>query len=324
MPDRTALISQFLAHAGWSDAAQAPVAGDLSSRQYFRLSQNGNSSILMDAPPDKEQSTPAFLKMAHWLAETHLSSPEIIADDASNGLLLLEDFGDNKLSDIVRSAPHLQQDHYEIALQALLRIRNKPAPDLPRPNAVDLTQATKLFDDWYPQVGSQSLQPFRDILCAKLTVLLANPPTVSLRDFHADNIIWLPDRTGPKKLGLLDFQDAILTHPAYDLMSLLTDARVDVPKPVRDTLTQSYAALTGDNHSKLAEAVAILGAQRNLRILGIFARAARRDGKTAHLSAIPRVLGYLKDCAAHPAFGQSGQHLIDNIPNPDLLMEFQT
>ena len=324
MPDRTSLISRFLANAGWSAATQTPVAGDLSARQYSRLTLNGASSILMNAPPDIDPSTPAFLKVAHWLADVGLSSPAILAQDADNGLLLLEDFGDSKLSDIVKATPDLQQAHYETAIDALLTIRRAAPPDLPRPNAQDLTDATKLFDDWYPQADHHSLDVFRKTLQVLLSELLDRHSSVSLRDFHADNIIWLANRTGPRKLGLLDFQDAILTHPAYDLMSLLTDARVDVPRSVQTALTQSYAAQSGDDPAQLARAVAILGAQRNLRILGIFARAARRDGKTAHLTAIPRVLNYLNACATHPAFGHAGKDLIANIPTPDRAKEMQT
>ena len=140
--------------------------------------------------------------------------------------------------------------------------------------------------------------------------MLRAPATVSLRDFHADNIIWLPERTNARKPGLLDYQDAFLTHPAYDLMSLLTDARTDVAPSLRREMIAVYAYRTGDSVEALTEAFSAFGAQRNLRILGIFARAARRDGKTQHLKALPRVYGYLSECCSHPSLApfRRGSH----------------
>ena len=142
------------------------------------------------------------------------------------------------------------------------------------------------------------------------------PQVRQLRDFHADNIIWLPDQSPAQRAGLLDFQDAFLTHPAYDLMSLLTDARTDVPQSVRDQITRLYCERTGDDINQMLQSMAALGIQRNLRILGIFTSAAIRDAKPYHLPSLPRVYSNLMTCAAHPAMGALGFSLRDALPEP--------
>lgn len=318
--------SAFLANAGWAGATPSPVAGDLSTRQYTRLSKADASAILMLCDPATDASLPAFLKMTRWLRDQKLSAPEILAVDPENGFALLEDFGSAKLTALIAKNPSSQRPHYETILDTLIAIRNAPTPDLPKPTAQELCDATTLADEWYPNARPDRLDAFRSYLEPVLDRLLQGPRTVSLRDFHADNIIWLSGRPPLRQPGLLDYQDAFLVPPAYDLMSLLTDARTDVSPRLQSTLINIYAQKTGDDPTSLAGAFAALGAQRNLRILGIFTRAARRDGKTKHLNALPRVYRYLTDCCQHPALA----HLYDDLaaglpaPTPELLQGVTT
>ena len=306
----------FLADAGWTNATESPVAGDLSTRKYTRLTRSGTTAILMECDPATDTSLPDFLKMTAWLRDLGLSAPEILASDAATGTALLEDFGDAKLTKLIADNPACQQPHYETILDTLIAIRGAPAPDLPAPTASDLCGATLLADSWYPNAKSGLLDAFRVGLEPILADLLKAPRTVSLRDFHADNIIWLSEGTPLKQPGLLDYQDAFLIHPAYDLMSLLTDARTDVSTALQVHLIDQYARKTGDDPASVAAAVATLGAQRNLRILGIFARAARRDGKNQHLPAMARVHRHFMSCCAHPSLAPFSRDLATALPAP--------
>ena len=307
----------FLTDAGWAGAKSTPVAGDLSARRYTRLTASTGSAILMECAPEDDTSLRAFLKMTHWLRAQNLSAPEIYASSTTAGLALLEDFGDAKLTTLIARDASVQLPFYETLLDALVTVRDAPPPDLETPSARALCEATLLADDWYPGANSEALSAFRAGLETVLKRILQTPATVSLRDFHADNIIWLPSRKGAQKAGLLDYQDAFLTHPAYDLMSLLTDARTDVSPTLQKHMIEAYAARTGDSVEALTEAVAILGAQRNLRILGIFARAARRDRKPHHLPSMPRVYGHLISCCAHPSLAPFSGNIADALPAPD-------
>ena len=313
----TEAAENFLKNAGWDRAQRSAIAGDLSTRQYLRLKRTDQTAILLQCDPAIDASLPAFLRTTQWIRSNNLSAPEIYAADQDSGLALLEDFGDAKLTHLIRADPACQRPHYETILETLIRLRQAEPMDVARPTAVDFCEATKLADDWYPGAAPGELNAFRAGLVTILGDVLTATPTTSLRDFHADNIIWLPKRTRPKRAGLLDYQDAILTHPAYDLMSLLTDARTDVSPSLRDDILHAYARQTGDGIESLKTAVSVLGAQRSLRILGIFARAARRDGKTQHLPALPRVYAYLMDSARHPMLAPFADALRAGLPAPD-------
>ncbi|MEK6215642.1 MAG: phosphotransferase [Boseongicola sp.] len=293
------------------------MAGDLSARKYARLTRpDGSRAILMDADPDLDPSTPAFLAMTDWLSARGLSVPEIFAAQADQGLLLLEDFGDEKLTVLIQRNPKLRPDYYRLAIEALIVVRSATPAALERPSAAQMAEATMVADQWYPGADQSELLQFRGVLEAALTDVLASKPTVSLRDFHTDNVIWLEGREGVRKVGILDYQDAIQTHPAYDLMSLLTDARVTVPRALRAEMIEHYAKRTNGAVEDVTLAVAVLGAQRNLRILGIFARAARRHGKTQHLNSLLRVYEYLSECLSHARFYGRCPDLRIMLPEP--------
>ena len=298
-------VGIFVSRAGWSGADRTPIAGDLSARRYSRLvNGEGRTAILMEAGPHEFASTSAFVSIAEWLRNVGLSAPSIFAQEMKKGLLLLEDFGDDKVSIRISKNAEFLTEFIHKACEALLVIRSETAPSLPKPTADDLVSATTLVDDWYPDADTAALDDCRLVLAPLIDELLTETRTVSLRDFHSDNTIWLPARKGPAQLGLLDFQDAFVVHPAYDLMSMLTDARTDIPSHMIDQGIEIYAAQSGDDLSRLRQAVAVLGFQRNLRILGIFARAARRDGKRQHLPAIPRVFRYLDWCVSHEGLSE--------------------
>ncbi len=293
------------------------MAGDLSARKYARLTQpDGSRAILMDADHCLDPSTPAFLAMTDWLSARGLSVPEVFAAQEDQGLLLLEDFGDEKLTGLVQRNPKLRRDYYPLVIEALIVVRNAIPAALERPSAAQMAEATIVADQWYPGADQSALLQFRGVLEAALADLLASKPTVSLRDFHTDNVIWLEGREGVRKVGILDYQDAILTHPAYDLMSLLTDARVTVSRALRAEMIGHYARQTNDAVEDVALAVAVLGAQRNLRILGIFARAARQHGKTQHVNSLPRVYEYLSECLSHAQFSGRCPELQIMLPEP--------
>ncbi len=317
MTDRSDAIDAFLAGARWKDAERTPMTGDLSSRRYLRLRRgDGETAILMDAPPAKDATTPAFVMMTGWLRDIGLSAPAILAASPEQGLLILEDLGQIGISGLLATSEDWRHQIYSLAVDLLLHIRHQPAPELASPDANALIDATRLADDWYPGIVSNDLGPFRDVLKTVLGRSLAGERTVSLRDFHADNLMWLPDREGVRKLGLLDYQDAFLVHPVYDLVSMLTDARTDIGPAFREDMLALYAARSGDDPDALRQVFAAWSAQRNLRILGIFARAARAQGRTFHIAKLPRVYGYLAESLQHDIFAQVVDRTLAAIPYP--------
>jgi N-acetylmuramate 1-kinase len=317
MTARGTLIEEFLARAGWSEATRQPLAGDASKRRYLRLKQDdATTAILMDADPRLDSTTPAFVAMTHWLFDHGLSAPEILAAEPEAGLLLLEDFGDASVSALCATQPDRQTEVYKTCIAALLRIRSLAPPALPCPDASTLAAWTSLADTHYPGADTARLLKFR----AALETILANqsthPPTLSLRDFHADNLIWLEQREGIRRLGLLDYQDAFLTHPVYDLVSLLTDARRDISAQMRRSMIAEYAAQSGDDIEQLGAAFAAFSCQRNMRILGIFARVAYQDGRAAYLRFLPRTHGYLVEALDHPIFDAHRESVLAALPAP--------
>ena len=289
----------FIRTAGWGDAVICPVAGDLSTRSYTRLTHAGRTTILMDAG-DEIASTEAFCKMTEWLRSLSLSAPAILDARVSSGLLLIEDLGTQSVSDLLSKGTDSAQI-FEACIDLLLTIRSQQVPDLSAPSAHEITEWTRLADHYYPHADTGQLDAIRSVIETEIALFTVRP-SVSLRDFHAENLMWLPDREGMRRLGLLDYQDAFSTHPVYDLVSLLTDARMDVSSETRATYMRAYAAASGDDQSELERAFAVFSVQRNLRILGIFHRAAKDFGKRHHLPKLPRVYGYLIEAFEHPVF----------------------
>jgi aminoglycoside/choline kinase family phosphotransferase len=301
MSDRDAAITAFLAQAGWAAATRRHLAGDASDRRYERLNLGAATAVLMDNPPGGADDPAAFVRMAVHLRGLGLSAPKVLAQDLTQGLILLEDLGDDLYARLLVTEPAREVELYAAAVDVLLHLQAAPAPaGLPDLSAADWAQAASFALDWYAFAATGS-HPDPAVFTATLTAALQahadGPRVLILRDFHAENLLWLPGRSGLARVGLLDFQLGQMGQPGYDLVSLLQDARRDVNPDTEAAMIARFAQGDGgfDAH------YATLGAQRALRILGIFARLALVAGKPAYLPLIPRVWGQLQRNLSHPA-----------------------
>lgn len=289
----------FLDSCGWGGANILPLAGDASFRRYFRIVDGDRKAVLMDAPPPHEDPRP-FVAIDEWLCGNGFAAPAILGRDLTEGLLLLEDFGDARVKEEVEGDPASEEAIYRRAIDLLAALHRLPAADVPPYDRAVYQREAALLTEWFcPAVG---LEVDADAYAAAWDAVLplvetdAMPPVTVLRDYHAENIMILPN----EGLGLLDFQDALAGHPAYDLVSLLQDARRDVDPALEQAMLAHYkgqAAVSVDFDA----AYAILGAQRNAKIIGIFTRLWKRDGKPRYLSFLPRMWGLLERDLAHPA-----------------------
>ncbi|MDX2483473.1 MAG: phosphotransferase [Pseudodonghicola sp.] len=323
MTDRTPLIDSFLATTDWAGVPRAPLAGDASNRRYERLTDpaTGRSAVLMDAPPDKGEDVRPFVAIARFLRAEGLSAPEIYAEDAETGFLLLEDLGDALFARVLAKDPAPERQLYEAATHVLVALHEATPPELSPYSPHLMAQLSGLAFSKYrfgitgddgAKALARFLTRFEDILRATT----GGKQVVILRDYHAENLIWLPERVGPARVGLLDFQDAMLGHPAYDLVSLLQDIRRDVPAGVEIAMTDLYISATGVDDHAFRTAYAVLGVQRNLRILGVFARLATDYGKPHYLDLIPAVWAHLKRGLDHPALAPVADLLLEALPAP--------
>lgn len=297
----------FVHAAGRGDARVVPLAGDASARRYFRLLDQG-SAILMDDPPPG--SIADYLAMTGWLRDRGFGAPEVLAQDPATGFLLLEDLGDDLIARLVAAQPGRADEVYGRIIGLLIELHRYPPPDFVRPlDAAALGDLTRMFTEYYP--GADAAPDLPAVVTRLAGATGAGVPTItSLRDFHAENLVW----RGDAPLGILDFQDAVAAHPAYDLVSALQDARRDVDPALEAAMIRRY--LDGRDDPAFRAAYALLGAQRALRILGIFARLAVRDGKTRYLAMMPRVWGYLQRNLAHPALADLAA-LLAPVPAPE-------
>jgi N-acetylmuramate 1-kinase len=353
--DRFAAIRDFLARAGWGDASItfSYLQGDASPRRYARLVKaDGTRAILMDSPqrPDGPpirdgksysaiahlaESVKAFVAIDGALAVAGLSVPRIFAEDLTEGLLLIEDFGDKVFgAELARGRD--QASLWKRGVDALLALRDvQPSQrtaltdgtifELPDADEGVLEIETQLLLDWYwPAIhGTPPPQAARDEFTALWRQIfkrvLTQPKTWLLRDFHSPNLIALDDRESPRDVGIIDFQDAMRGPAAYDLVSLLQDARVDVPADLEKRLLDHYVAAVAARDPKFDSsefrfAYAALGAQRNTKILGIFARLAMRDGKRQYLAHVPRIWGYLARDLEHEGLAALRAWYDENLP----------
>lgn len=309
---RIAARAAFVAGAGWADARVVPLAGDASARRYFRLAGARGSAVLMDDPSG---ACGPFLLMTEWLLGHGFGAPAILAQDPAAGLLLVQDLGDDLVARVLERDPAMAEPIYDRITDFLVTLHRHPVPDFVAPlDGPTLAEQVGLFAEWYPQAagakGGEGIAP----LIARLHADLAAdvPPVLSLRDFHAENLIW----RGDAPLGLIDYQDAVACHPAYDLVSALQDARRDVDPSIEAACIARYLAATGLNEDRFRAAYALLGAQRNLRILGIFTRLCLRDGRPRYLDFMPRVWCYVRRNMAHPALAPLAD-AVAALPAPD-------
>jgi N-acetylmuramate 1-kinase len=294
---------EFLACCGWQGAQILPLAGDASFRRYFRVLSGARSAVLMDAPPPHEDPRP-FIAVAEWLASRGLSAPEILARDLDRGLLLLGDFGNERLRETLDTDPQREGELYELATDVLVQLhRHAPMQGLPVHGLDQWLTELELFTDWYcPAVGVDvDLSSYREAWTQVLEPVARDGlgPVTVLRDYHAENIMLVGDREGVGHFGLLDFQDALCGHPAYDLASVLEDARRDVSPGVEQAMIERYVSATG-NGDLFVRAYWALAAQRNTRILGVFTRLWKRDKKPGYRRFQPRMWGLLERDLAQP------------------------
>ena len=326
---RTARRAAFLAAAGITPESVAPLAGDASNRRYFRAGEH----VLMDAPPELGEDVRPFIAVTHWLRGLGLSAPEILAADDGHGFLLLEDLGEGLFSALLRDGAADEESLYCAAVDLLAEMAEVLAPDEIGPHGcrVDLapydtavlTREARLLTEWWvpAATGGDATGAMSDELDALVIAATADAEAardvVVLRDYHAENLVWLPRRDGTARVGLLDYQDALAGHPAYDLISLLEDARRDTSDALREAMIARYLARRPElEPDAFRAAYSALGAQRNMKIVGIFARLALRDGKPRYLSMIPRVWGHLQRDLTHPALAELAAWVSRSVPAP--------
>jgi aminoglycoside/choline kinase family phosphotransferase len=344
--ERADAMHDFLSNAGWGDAELQPLPGDASTRHYVRAEMNGRKAMVMDQPQGAE--TPAclpgateeqrrtmgynaiarlagadvgrFVATADFLRARGLSAPQVYAADTKNGFALIEDLGDGLYADVLTNGGD-EHALYGTAIDALARIHAEGAPTvLPADKPlhayddVALVAETDLMTQWFMPVAlgrdaseaevSEHRALWRDLLAP----VLASPSVFVHRDYHAQNLIWLPDRDGVARAGMIDFQDAVAGTRSYDLISLVEDARRDVDPALAEAMTKRYLdAMRAQGRPMEEDAhrteMAVMAAQRNAKIAGIFARLYKRDGKPRYLAYLPRVWGYLNRDLEHPALG---------------------
>lgn len=305
----------FLDRAGWAGAAIRPLAGDASFRRYFRVCSGDRTAVLMDAPPPHEDPRP-FVAVADYLRQHGFGAPLIMACDLDAGLLLLEDFGDMRMRDVLDAQPDAEDDIYTRAVSLLARLHALPPGVLPPyDRAVYVREADLLIEYYCPAAGIDvDIAGYRAAWDALLPIVeQPRRPVTVLRDYHAENIMLVDDPDCLLGLGLLDFQDALVGHPAYDLVSLLQDARRDVDPAIEAKMIALYRTLMPCDDD-FGTAYAVLGAQRNAKIIGIFTRLWRRDGKDRYLSLLPRMWGLLERDLDHPALAPLKLWFDTNIP----------
>lgn len=308
---RDKIIADFIAGSEWATWDRHPLAGDASSRRYERLVKGSETVILMDAPAN---STRPFAEITTYLQSIGLRPPHIHAHEAKLGLMVLSDLGENDFARWLANSPAESTSLYQAAVDVLIHLSQRTAP-------AGLTKMT-------PEVGAEMVEitgefyaerAIPDVI-AQTRLALAqhapDPDTIALRDFHAENLIWRPQESGFNRVGLLDYQDAFIAPAGYDLASLLRDVRREIDPSLAQEMIDYYVSQTHANEEFHAR-VACLGAQRNLRILGVFARLSREMGKKRYVDLIPRVWSNLMTDLQHPALGDLKQAVRDTLPAPD-------
>ena len=322
MADRETAIAAFLAAQGWGGADRVALAGDASFRRYVRLDRKGETALLMDAPPPQEDVRP-FVAVDGMLRDLGLSAPAIFASDESAGLLLIEDFGDDTFTRLLAKGAD-ETALYELAVDVLIALHRRFKPngaDVPPYDDARFLNEAALLVDWYlPAVtGRPTSSQLRDAYLELWRGLLPRarraPQCLVLRDYHVDNLMRIADRDGIAACGLLDFQDAVHGPTSYDLVSLLEDSRRDIaPALVVAMLDRYLAAFPDLDREAFTTSFAMLGAQRHCKVIGIFTRLDRRDGKPRYLAHIPRLWRLLDRDLDTPALAPLKDWLDRNIP----------
>jgi aminoglycoside/choline kinase family phosphotransferase len=323
---RTEQIADFLKNAGIENPKITPLANDASFRRYDRVSFNEKITVLMDAHPEFEDTRP-FVAIAEFLLQNDLNAPNIYAKDFEKGFLLLEDLGDRLFKHVLENEPEREFELYKNAVDELIKLNACTTPDqlsygsgeykIPTYDTDLLLVEIALFTDWYyPAVTGQRLsfakrEEFISLWRNVLHKVGTSKECLVLRDYHAENLLDL----GDSKVGQLDFQDAVIGHSAYDLVSLLQDSRRDATPETEEKLITYFARKLNRNEAEFREYYAVLGAQRSVKIIGIFARLCVRDGKCKYLKIMPRMWDLLERCLEHPALIDVKAWLDKETPN---------
>lgn len=312
---RTQARQAFLAATDWSDAPFTPLTGDASARRYFRA-HSSHPAILMDAPPQTCGSMQSFIDIAQYLSDLELSAPSIYAMDLQSGFILLEDFGDGDFASLIDQDASQESSLYSSAIDAIHTVLDAVPAQVPDYDTPQMARASALaFLHYAPQptnIVDEAVAAIENALTPFRTEL-----RTSLRDFHAQNLHWLPDRTGTSRVGLLDFQDAANTLPSYDLVSFLRDVRRDVSDDLAHSARSAFAKRRGLDRDAFADEYHMVAVHRNLRILGIFARLSQQMGKPRYVDLIPRVWNLLQEDLNHPPLAKLRTHLNAILPEPD-------
>lgn len=317
----------FLETNGWGGAGIAPLAGDASFRRYFRLRDGARRAVLMDAPPPNENCA-AFVAIDAYLAARGVSVPRVFAAAPEQGLALLEDLGDSMFVRAIEEGAD-EAELYRAATDVLAHLHAEPMAESVAGHAVGpyaeerMAREVALVLDWYwPELmGGAADDALRASYAAAWAEVWpfarAHDDRLVQLDYHSPNLMWLPGRAGLARVGVLDFQDAMRGPAAYDLVSLVQDPRRDVPPALEPELVARYLAARPEfDRDAFAASYAVLGAQRAARILGVFVRLWRRDGKPGYLRHIPRVWSLLDRNLAHPALAPVARWFDANLPLP--------
>ncbi len=323
MAERDAEIARFLDTNGWGGARRAPLAGDASFRRYIRLTDGTRRAMLMDGPPPQE-NVRSWIAVARHLGALGFSAPRVYAADEGAGLALIEDFGDDTYTRLLDGGGD-ERALLALAVDVLIALHRIPPdraipPSLPPYDDRRLFAEAGLLVEWYaPAVMAElpeaAASDYFDLWRQLLPIARAVPETLVLRDFHVDNLMGLAGREGTDACGLLDFQDAVRGPVSYDLISLLEDARRDFQPGLAVEMMDRYLAAFPDlDPDAFAASAAVLAALRNAKIIGIFPRLARRDGKPAYLAHILRVWRLLEGDLAHPVLAPMRDWFADHFP----------
>jgi N-acetylmuramate 1-kinase len=352
---RESEIVQFLTRAGWGEAARTPLTADASTRRYERLRRKTETAMLMDAPPLEAAPCPpgaddeerlklgwnaisrlaasrveAFTAIAAYLSQLGLSAPIVYDQDIPHGLALLEDLGDDLFARVIERGGD-EIELYTAAGEVLAAVHRVQSPwalpyrggewPLLSYDHLALSANVDLFVDWLPKrdlavrINEQTRLRWERVRENLIAMAEDFPRSLILRDTHAENLIWLPQREGPARVGLLDFQDALLGWGEWDMSMLLHDARRDVSQAAREASVRAYLDGTGGARTDFDQRLAVLGAMNIMRIMGIFARLVVRDNKPRYDTFQPRLRRLLNETLSHPAMAEAKDFVIAVAPH---------
>ncbi len=322
MFERAAAIDRFLAATAWRHTERRPLPSDASFRHYVRLGGGPKPALLMDAPPPQEDVRP-YMKVARHLQHLGFSAPAIYDADEAQGLLVIEDFGDDTYTRLLAAGAD-ERSLYELAADVLIALHHSADAakiDVPPYDERALIEKACLLTEWFlpaaigKPAAPELVEEYRSLWREALARRNGVAETLALRDFHVDNLMWIAARDGVRRCGLLDFQDAMIAPACYDLVSLVEDARRDIDGALHEAIVARYlAAFPRQDRRSFAAAMAIMGAQRHTRVIGVFARLWVRDRKSNYLKHIPRVWRLLEHSLLHPALTPLRHWFDRNVP----------